>query len=158
MAADWLRWARPASPPSAKASTIPSSPPPLSFSLAPSRRVQICGATALCATAVVKERYHISRGANGQPFRIAWPCTGRKNAPYFACELWICVRVKFESRVYARIGANPHVGAALMIVRGHGRPSERSRGSPGRAWAVKHEASCPPDQPRSLCRAQNFSP
>ena len=35
-----------------------------------------------------------------------------------------------------------------MIVQGQGRPSERARGSPGRARACQVEGKCPPDQPR----------
>ena len=54
VAAAWLRWARPASLPSAKPSTISSFPPPFILTLRrPERADQ--GATAVCAAAVVKE-------------------------------------------------------------------------------------------------------
>ena len=57
-------------------------PPPLTFSHVRLRRTQTKGLAARCATAVVKERYLISRGATGQPFQIVWPYARRKIATY----------------------------------------------------------------------------
>ena len=97
-------------------SHIPSSPPPLT-TLTPVCHVRRSRRrAALCATLVVKELYYIRPMAQGQFI----DASGTHSRPFCARVFVDCgcsvVRSKFQTRVYCRIGANPHVCASLMIV------------------------------------------
>ena len=66
--------------------------------------------------AMVKEPYYIQPMVHGQ----FYDASGTYFEPFCARVFagWGCsvVRSKFQTQVYCRIGANPHVCASLMIV------------------------------------------